>query len=89
MHRKNLDSIELKVCYCVSALAEGRSSIFPTLMITPLMITPLMIAGYQKGKLDTTSKQFKILTGFAYLIGLTVPIFGTNPIKVQNFNTGI
>lgn len=84
MHRKNLDSIELKVCYCVSALAEGRSSIFPT-----LMITPLMIAGYQKGKLDTTSKQFKILTGFAYLIGLTVPIFGTNPIKVQNFNTGI
>ena len=29
------------------------------------------------------SKQFKILTGVACIIGLIVPIFGANPIKMQ------
>ena len=47
------------------------------------MIAPLMIADYQQGKLDTTSKQFKVLTGIACIIGLMVPIFGANPIKAQ------
>lgn len=64
--------------FFMGTLAAGISSIFPI-----LMITPLMIADYQAGKLDTTSKQFKILTGLACLIGLTVPVLGTNPIQAQ------
>ena len=47
------------------------------------MITPLMVADYQNGKLDMSSKQFKIIAGIACIIGLTVPIFGVNPIKAQ------
>jgi len=38
---------------------------------------------YPQGKLDTTSRQFKIITGIACLIGLAVPIFGANPIQAQ------
>ena len=64
--------------FFMGTLAAGLSSVFPI-----LMITPLMIADYQQGKLDTSSKQFKILTGVACLIGLAVPIFGANPIQAQ------
>lgn len=64
--------------FFLGTLAAGLSSIFPI-----LMITPLMIADYQKGKLDTTSTQFKILTAIACVIGLAVPVFGANPIKAQ------
>ena len=42
-----------------------------------------MIADYQDGKLDMSSKQFKVFTGIACIIGLMVPIFGANPIKAQ------
>lgn len=64
--------------FFIGTLAAGLSSVFPI-----LMIVPLMIADYQQGKLDTSSKQFKILTGIACLIGLAVPIFGANPIDAQ------
>lgn len=64
--------------FFMGTLAAGLSSVFPI-----LMIAPLMIADYQQGKLDTTSKQFKIITGVACLIGLAVPVFGANPIKAQ------
>ncbi len=64
--------------FFMGTLAAGLSSVFPI-----LMITPLMIADYQQGKLDTSSKQFKILTGIACVIGLAVPIFGANPINAQ------
>jgi len=64
--------------FFMGTLAAGLSSVFPI-----LMIAPLMIADYQQGKLDTSSKQFKILTGIACFIGLAVPIFGANPIKAQ------
>lgn len=64
--------------FFIGTLGAGLSSIFPI-----LMIAPLMIADYQAGKLDTTSKQFKIITGIACIIGLTVPVFGFNPIKAQ------
>ncbi len=64
--------------FFMGTLAAGLSSVFPI-----LMIVPLMIADYQQGKLDTSSNQFKILTGIACLIGLTVPIFGANPIQAQ------
>lgn len=64
--------------FFLGTLAAGLSSIFPI-----LMICPLMIADYQDGVLDMSSRRFKILTGLACIIGLTVPIFGVNPIKAQ------
>ena len=59
-------------------LGAGLSSVFPI-----LLITPILIADYQSGELDLKSKQFKIITGLACIIGLTVPIFGANPINAQ------
>ena len=59
-------------------LSAGLSSIFPC-----LLIAPLLIADYQKGELDTTSKQFRIITFIACLVALIVPIFGANPIEAQ------
>ena len=59
-------------------LSAGLSSIFPC-----LLIAPLLIADYQSGKLDTSSKQFKIITFIACLVALIVPIFGANPIEMQ------
>lgn len=64
--------------FFMGTLAAGLSSVFPI-----LMITPLMIADYQQGKLDTSSTQFKILTGLACIVGLAVPVFGANPIDAQ------
>lgn len=59
-------------------LGAGLSSVFPI-----LLITPILIADYQSGELDLKSRQFKIITGVACIIGLTVPIFGANPINAQ------
>lgn len=59
-------------------LSAGLSSIFPC-----LLIAPLLIADYQSGKLDTNSKQFRIITFIACLVALIVPIFGANPIEMQ------
>jgi len=64
--------------FIVGAMSAGLSSIFPI-----IMIAPLLIADYRKGVLDTKSKQFRILTGIAALIGLTVPVLGANPIIAQ------
>lgn len=64
--------------FFLGTLSAGLSSIFPI-----LMITPLMIADYHAGKLDTSSRRFKILAAIACLIGLTVPVFGINPIQMQ------
>jgi len=64
--------------FFLGTLAAGLSSVFPI-----LMITPLMIADYQKGELDTSSQQFKIITGIACVVGLAVPIYGANPINAQ------
>ncbi len=66
------------VIFFMGTLAAGLSSIFPI-----LMITPILIADYSKGQLDLKSNQFRILTGLACLVGLTVPVFGVNPIKAQ------
>ena len=60
------------------ALSAGLSSIFPC-----LLIAPLLIADYQSGKLDTNSKQFRIITFIACLVALIGPAFGANPIEVQ------
>ena len=59
-------------------LGAGLSSVFPI-----LLITPILIADYQSGELDLKSKQFKIITGLACIVSLTVPIFGANPINAQ------
>lgn len=59
-------------------LSAGLSSIFPC-----LLIVPLLIADYQSGILDTSSKQFRIITFIACLVALIVPIFGANPIEMQ------
>lgn len=66
------------VIFFIGTLAAGLSSIFPI-----LMIAPLLIADYQKGELDIKSGQFKVLTGIACLVGLTVPVLGVNPINAQ------
>ncbi len=59
-------------------LSAGLSSIFPC-----LLIAPILLADYQSGKLDTSSKQFKIITAIACLFALIVPVFGANPIEMQ------
>jgi Mn2+/Fe2+ NRAMP family transporter len=59
-------------------LSAGLSSIFPC-----ALIAPLLLADYQSGTLDTTSKQFRIITFIACLVALIVPVFGANPIQVQ------
>ncbi|QHI35365.1 Divalent metal cation transporter MntH [Kordia antarctica] len=60
------------------ALSAGLSSIFPC-----LLIAPLLIADYQSGKLDTSSRQFRIITGIACLVALIGPAFNANPIEIQ------
>lgn len=64
--------------FVFGTLSAGLSSIFPC-----LMIAPLLLADYQEGKLDTNSKQFRIVTGIAALVALWVPIAGQNPIQAQ------
>ena len=59
-------------------LSAGLSSVFPC-----LLIAPLLIEDYRSGKLDTQSKQFRIITGFASVLALTIPVVGFNPIKGQ------
>ena len=64
--------------FMVGTLSAGLSSVFPI-----LMVAPLLIGDYRNGEMDIKSKLFKILTAFACLIGLTVPILGANPIIAQ------
>ena len=64
--------------FLLGTLSAGLSSIFPI-----LMIFPLLVADYKSGKLDITSKRFRILTALVCLIGLTVPLLGGNPIEIQ------
>jgi len=60
------------------ALSAGLSSIFPC-----LLIAPLLVADYQSGTLDTSSRQFRIITAIACLVALIGPVFGANPIEIQ------
>ena len=57
-------------------LSAGLSSIFPC-----LLIAPLLLADYQSGELDTTSRQFKIITFIADERSYTVP-----EINIPNFD---
>ena len=42
-----------------------------------------MMGDYSNGQLDVKSKRFKIITGIACILALTIPVFGFNPIKGQ------
>ncbi|MFY0688407.1 MAG: divalent metal cation transporter [Cyclobacteriaceae bacterium] len=64
--------------FFAGTLSAGLSSIFPC-----LMIVPLMVADYSSGKLDVKSSRFRIITGIASLLALSIPVFGFNPIKGQ------
>ncbi len=64
--------------FFVGILGAGLSSVFPI-----LMITPILIADYRAGELDITSRQFRTITGLACIVGMTVPVFGFNPINAQ------
>lgn len=59
-------------------LAAGLSSVFPC-----MLIAPLLIEDYRSSKLDTQSKQFRIITGIAAIFALTIPVLGFNPVKGQ------
>ena len=68
--------------FFAGTLSAGLSSIFPC-----LMIVPLMLGDFNSGKLDVKSKRFKIITGVASLLALSVPVFGFNPIQGQIFTS--
>jgi len=64
--------------FLVGTVSAGLSSIFPI-----AMVAPLLVADYRAGVLDTRSKLFRTLTAVACLIGMTVPVLGSNPIAAQ------
>ena len=64
--------------FLTGTVSAGLSSIFPI-----CMVAPLMVGDYRNGEFESRSKLFRILTGIACLIGLTVPILGANPIAAQ------
>lgn len=66
--------------FFVGTLSAGLSSIFPC-----LMIVPLMLGDFNSGKLDVSSGRFKLITGIASVLALSVPLFGFNPVKGQIF----
>jgi manganese transport protein len=66
------------VIFMFGAMSAGLSSIFPI-----LMVLPLLISDYRQGKMDIQTLTFKLLAAAACLVGLIVPIIGTNPVMSQ------
>jgi len=66
------------VIFMVGVLSAGLSSVFPI-----LMVAPLLIGDYRRGRFESRSKLFRVLTGVACLVGLTVPILGASPVPAQ------
>ncbi len=66
--------------FFAGTLSAGLSSIFPC-----LMIVPLMLGDFKAGQLDVKSKKFKLITGLASILALSVPVFGFNPVQGQIF----
>lgn len=64
--------------FLLGTLSAGLSSIFPI-----AMVAPLLLADYRTGEMKTQTPLFKFLAAIACLIGLTVPILGSNPIFAQ------
>ena len=64
--------------FLVGTVSAGLSSTLPI-----MMVAPVLVGDYRSGELDTKSGVFRILSGIACLLGLTVPILGANPILAQ------
>jgi Mn2+/Fe2+ NRAMP family transporter len=64
--------------FVVGLLSAGLSSLFPI-----MMLAPELISDYRHGEMQTGTPLFKILTGIAALVGLTIPILGKNPVITQ------
>jgi Mn2+/Fe2+ NRAMP family transporter len=64
--------------FMTGALSAGLSSIFPI-----LMVAPILYSDYKGDKLDLKSKHFKVLAAVAAVVGLIVPVLGSNPIAAQ------
>lgn len=67
--------------FLTGTLSAGLTAVFPI-----LMVTPMMLSDYQSGKFEMGTRQFKILTSVAALVGLIGPLLGKNPIEVQIFS---
>ncbi|MDH5604009.1 MAG: Nramp family divalent metal transporter [Cyclobacteriaceae bacterium] len=64
--------------FMFGAMSAGLSSAIPI-----IMVLPLLVGDYKQGVMDVRSKSFRILTGVACVVGLMVPVLGTNPIMAQ------
>ncbi len=64
--------------FMFGVMSAGLSSVFPI-----MMVLPWLLSDYQFGKIDTTSRRFKVLTALACVVGLLVPLLGSNPIAAQ------
>lgn len=64
--------------FMTGALSAGLSSIFPI-----LMVAPILYSDFKGDKLDLKSRHFKVLTAVAGIVGLLVPVLGSNPIAAQ------
>ncbi len=64
--------------FVIGLLSAGLSSLFPI-----MMLAPELISDYRHGEMQTGTPLFKILTGIAALLGLTIPILGKNPVITQ------
>ena len=64
--------------FVTGLLSAGLSSIFPI-----MMLAPELISDYREGEMKTGTPLFKILTGIAALVGLTIPILGAQPVITQ------
>ncbi|MFC1694243.1 Nramp family divalent metal transporter [Candidatus Latescibacterota bacterium] len=64
--------------FLIGALSAGLSSLFPI-----MMLPAMLISDYRTGTLDTNSLLFRIIAGVMCILGLTVPVFGINPITAQ------
>lgn len=66
------------IIFMFGAISAGLSSIFPI-----LMVLPLLLADFRSGQLDTRSRQFRVLSGLAAVVGLSVLFLGINPVEAQ------
>lgn len=64
--------------FVVGLLSAGLSSLFPI-----MMLAPELISDYRHGEMQTGTPLFRILTGIAAAVGLTIPILGKNPVITQ------
>ena len=64
--------------FVTGLLSAGLSSLFPI-----MMLAPELVSDYRHGEMQTGTPLFRILTGIAALVGLTIPVLGKNPVITQ------